>query len=121
MQSDRTLRKWYLDFNKRFFGNLLPDNIGVRWAGDTEADKRGEKDYEGWVDPGDARVRWVIVLARECRDDARKRFSTLAHEMIHVGTDCRDDHGPAFERWRQTISDRGFYKKNAVVKGITMF
>jgi hypothetical protein len=121
VQSDKTLRKWYRHFNKRFFDNELPDNIGVRWAGDTEADKRDEERYFGWVDTGDVRRRWVIVLARECREDAGRRFSTLAHEMIHVATDCRDDHGPAFSRWHEHITVKGFFRKNAVVKGITMF
>jgi hypothetical protein len=121
VRSDKTLRKRYVDFNRRFFDGMLPDNIGVRWATDSEADQKFEAQYEGWIDPGDVIHRWIIVLARECREDVLKRLSTLAHEMIHIATDCRDDHGPAFEKWRQLISDRGFFKKSAVRRGITMF
>ena len=49
------------------------------------------------------------------------RISTLVHEMIHLATDLKDDHGTAFEFWRQYVSDRGIFKKHALRKGSTLF
>lgn len=127
MTSDRTLRKWYRFINRRFFHGELPDNVIVRWA-DTaeETEAQWEERYFGWTDdqksaPWIAPHPFQIVLSRPRNVYAATRFSTLAHEMIHVATRCRDDHGPAFERWRERIADAGIFRKGAIRKGLTIF
>lgn len=128
MRSDKTLRKWYVYINRRFFDNTLPDNVCVRWANELEEadDARWEEKYfgEAWTCTGehaDGVHTHCIVLSRVRNVYSTTRMSTLAHEMIHVATNCRDDHGPAFEKWRLYISDRGIFKKHALRKGLTLF
>lgn len=127
MQSDRTLRKWYRYMNRRFFDNELPDNVCVRWADETEEKEvQWEQKYFGWADKcrgkyADGYHTHYIVLSRVKNVSASLRLSTLAHEMIHIATDIRDDHGPAFERWRELIAERGIFKKHAVHKNTTLF
>lgn len=70
---------------------------------------------------GDGIHKYEIVLNRdECRGPATK-LATLVHEMIHVRLELRDDHGPAFERVRKELSDKGIFKKGAVYRGVTLF
>jgi hypothetical protein len=128
VKSDKTLRKWYIFINRRFYDNQLPDNVCVRWADETEEKEveRWEEKYFGWAnkcdgDYADGYHTHYIVLSRLKNEAATTRMSTLAHEMIHIATNCRDDHGPAFEKWRLYISDRGIFKKHAVRKGLTIF
>jgi hypothetical protein len=123
MRSDRTLRKWYRQLNRRFFGNQLPDDVCVRWADDTEErEAKWEEKYFGWADPAyDGRHRYVIIMSRRKITSLSLKAATLAHEMCHIATDLKDDHGPAFEQWRQYIGDRGIFKKHAVYKGLTLF
>lgn len=133
MKSDRALRKWYRFINKKFFGSYLTEDVCVRWADENEEKEvKWEEKYFGWttkeVSEGhDPRREWTIILSK-VRTGYRGRcmphsviLSTLAHEMVHVATKCKDDHGPVFEKWRQLISDKGFFKKNALVKNTTMF
>jgi hypothetical protein len=49
------------------------------------------------------------------------RLTTLIHECIHVFLELKDDHGPAFEKVRLMLSDRGIFKKGALVRGLTIF
>ena len=128
MRSDPTLRKWYRYMNRKFFNNELPDNVCVRWADETEErEVKWEQIYFGWADRChekkyiDGYHTHYIILSRAKCNAASARMATLAHEMIHIATNCRDDHGPAFERWRQVIGDRGIFKKHAVQKDMTLF
>ena len=132
MRSDRTLLKWFRKINKRFFDGQLPDNVCVRWANEEEeAELKWEEKYFGWMGwVGDGEKKydgyhdWEIVLSK-VHNPPRKRMTgklaTLAHEMCHVATKNRDDHGPAFEKWRQYISDRGIFKKHALMRNYTIF
>ena len=121
MHSDKSLKSWYRKINKRFFLNELPNDVCVRYVNedDDDEEERCEERYCGWSDRGDERHKYVIVISKT--NDRVARLATLAHEMIHVFTALKDDHGPAFERVRQMISDRGIFKKNAIYKGFTLF
>jgi hypothetical protein len=123
MKSDPTLKKWYRLINKKFFDSKLPKDVCVRWAEPFEDhDERWEEKYFGSADAAkDGAHSYVIVMSRIKNTAASVRMLTLAHEMCHVATECKDDHGPAFEEWRQYIGDRGFFKKGAVRKGLTIF
>jgi len=121
MRSDPTLKKWYRIINRKFFSNQLTNNVCVRWANKEEAE-HFEEMYFGWTNVAvDGYHDWVIVLSAPKCESASVRLATLAHEMIHVATEMKDNHGPAFEQWRQQISDRGIYKKHALIKNLTIF
>jgi hypothetical protein len=123
VRSDRTLRRWYLKINRRFFSNELPKNVCVRYVTeeDDDEEEKCEERYCGWSDFGHDGHAYVIVISKMQNPDWRARIATLAHEMCHVSLGLKDDHGRAFEMKRQMISDRGIFKKNAIYKGYTLF
>lgn len=123
MKSDRTLKKHYDNLNRRFFRGELPQNTCVRWL-DPEQDDEAKLEDKlfGYADHArDGRHKYQIVLSRKLCGPASVRMTSLIHEMIHLCTGLRDDHGEAFERVRQTLSDRGIYRKGAVIRGLTIF
>lgn len=134
MRSDKTLKRWYSRINKRFFSASLPVDVCVRWANEEEEKElTWEEKYFGWTTNNEKEGHdsqhhsYTIVLSRTkhggahyCRPHSTI-LSTLAHEMCHVATQLKDDHGPAFEKWRQKIADKGFFKKGALLKGLTTF
>jgi|SRR5271154_7064094 len=124
MRSDPVLKKWYKKINKKFFKNQLTNNVCVRWANeddDGETAKFEEK-FFGWADKAnDNYHEYVIVLSKKMNKPASTRLLTLSHEMCHIASELKDNHGPAFEQWRQYIADRGVFKKGALVKGLTIF
>ena len=134
MKSDRTLLKWYRKVNRRFFDGQLPENVCVRWANDAEEKEvKWEEKYFGWATQNENEGHnpryhsYTIVLSRSHHGGAKQCrphsaiLSTLAHEMVHLATQLRDDHGDAFEKWRQYIADRGIFRKHALVKNLTIF
>jgi len=124
MQSNRALKRWYRGINSRFFKGELPDNVCVRWMDETdlEEDEKCEDNYNGFCyAEKHGRHCAVIVLNTELKKDKGRLLSVLAHEMIHVKLNFRDDHGPAFERERLLLSDQGFFKKGMVLDGMTLF
>lgn len=124
MRSDPTLKRWYKTINKRFFDNKLTNNTCVRWANeaDDEEEERCEEKYFGWADHSEETPhKYVIVLSKIKITSLSLKLHVIAHEMCHVATDIRDDHGPAFEKWRQYIADRGVFRKGAVAKNVTLF
>lgn len=124
MQSNRALKKWYRGINKRFFNNELPDNVCVRWMDDSdlEEDEQCEENYNGFCfAEKQGRHCAVIVLNTELKKDKGRLLSVLAHEMVHVKLNFKDSHGPAFERERLKLSDKGFFRKSTVLEGLTLF
>jgi hypothetical protein len=45
----------------------------------------------------------------------------LLHETIHVATQLNDNHGEAFSDWHMKLTERGAFKKGAMIRGITLF
>jgi hypothetical protein len=123
MRSDRTLKAWFREINSKFFDNELPDNVCVRWADDDELVAEGCEigDYCGWADKGDGRHLYKIVIDTSLRGQHTLHLGTLVHEMIHVATELRDEHGPAFDRWHKILTERGLFKKGALRRGLTLF
>jgi hypothetical protein len=124
MRSDKTLKRWYRIINKRFFSNQLTNNVCVRWANeeDIDEDSRCEEKYFGWAgESRDGFHKYEIILSRKKVNSKSAKLLTLAHEMVHIATEFRDDHGAVFEQWRQVIADKGIFKKGALVKGLTIF
>lgn len=116
MRSDATLKKWYSLINKKFFYGELPQNVIVRWAKDGE-----EPDMASANQADDHKHSYVIVMNREKITTQSVKLSSLLHEMIHVATGLRDNHGPLFEEWRVKLGERGAFKKGALLKGISLF
>jgi hypothetical protein len=122
VKSDRTLLKHYQTINRKFFDGQLPDSTCVRWLSEDEDETNLEDKLFGYAAlANDGRHKYQIVLSRKMNGPASTRFTTLVHECIHIATGLRDDHGPAFEKVRQMLSDRGVYKKGALIKGLTIF
>jgi hypothetical protein len=124
VKSDRTLLRWYRIINKRFFDGACPEKVCVRWADpDEDGGRRWEKKYfgEASMSEEDEYHDYQILMSKPLNKQWIVRISTLVHEMIHLATRLKDDHGPAFEQWRQYVSDRGIFKKHALRKGYTLF
>lgn len=117
MRSNRALKAWYREINTKFFDSELPDNVCVRWAEDPDE----EPDLASVDNANDGKNKYEIVINKEKNSVVSIRLSTLVHEMIHVATELRDDHGPAFERWRSLLAERGIFKKGALYRGVTLF
>jgi len=60
-------------------------------------------------------------LNREKNSTNSQKLSTLIHEMIHIATHFKDSHGPLFAEWHLKLTERGAFKKGALLKGITLF
>src|SRR5574337_222948 len=119
MRCDPTLKKWYRRINRKFFLDELPNNVIVRYGNEDDDDLDA---YLGLSELcADGRHKYQIIINKEKNVSATIRFGTLIHEMVHIATGLRDDHGPAFETWRATLADRGIFKKGALYKGLTLF
>jgi len=116
MPSDRALKKWYSVINKKFFYGELPTNVIVRWALPKE-----EKDIACCQKLNEGRYSYEITLNRELNKTLSQRVSSLVHEMIHVATQSRDNHGPLFDEWHKKLTERGVFKKGAVLKKLCLF
>lgn len=122
MKSDRTLLRWYRVINRKFFDGACPDNVCVRWADpDEEGTHRWEKRYFAEASEADEHHDYQIVMSKPLNKQWIVRLSTLVHEMIHLATGLRDDHGPAFSRWHALLTKRGIFKKHALRKGYILF
>jgi hypothetical protein len=125
-RSDKTLKRWYRKINKRFFDGQLPNNVLVRWSMDADVkdEPRCDEKYFGWVVPPadeDKQHAWQLVISRVSNIHLTQELATLAHEMCHIATKNRDEHGEAFNYWVNYITERGILKKGALVRGLTLF
>jgi hypothetical protein len=114
MPSDRTLKKWYSVINKKFFFGELPTNVIVRWA------TSWRRERCCLYRTGDG-YSYEILLNREKNKTNSQKLSSLVHEMIHIATQCRDSHGPLFAEWHLKLTERGIFKKGALLRGICLF
>ena len=122
MKSNRALKKHYDRINKRFFLGELPQDTCVRWLDPDEDEGILEEKLFGYAAlADDGYHKYQIVLSRTLNGPASTKFTTLVHECIHLYLNLRDDHGEAFERVRVMLSERGIYKKNALIKNATIF
>lgn len=123
MRSDPTLKRWYRFLNKKFFNNELTNQVCVRWMNDDDETKeyRCHERYFGWAEIAEGRHQYVIVLSRLKNPGNTAKLATLVHEMCHIATGLRDDHGPAFSEWHESLTARGLFRKGAVLKGLTLF
>jgi hypothetical protein len=116
MRSDRTLKRWYLLINKKFFYGELPTNVILRWALPGE-----EKDIACTERLVGKKHSYEILLNREKNKTNSIKLGSLIHEMVHVATHYRDNHGKLFEEWRAKLGERGIFKKGALLRNLTIF
>ena len=123
MRSDKNLKRWYNTVNKKFFFGALPSNVCVRYANEDDRDEdfRCDEKFYGWADTADGRHKYVIVISKIKNPGPVAKLATLAHEMIHCATNLRDDHGAAFSDWHEKLTERGLFRKNAILHGLTLF
>ena len=115
-KSDRNLKRHYKTINRKFYYGELPSNVVVRWAEEGE-----ESDIASTNEALDKRHSYVILLNREKVPTRSIKVSSLLHETIHVATQMNDNHGSAFSEWHMKLMERGAFKKNALIRGITLF
>jgi hypothetical protein len=121
VKSDKTLKKWYRFLNHKFFHDELPNNVCVRWSDEDEEDGFEER-YFGVADYADDRYhKYQIILSYPLNRKFTVMASTLAHEMVHIATELKDNHGPAFDRYHKLLTERGLFKKGALRKNLTLF
>ncbi|HTV07820.1 MAG TPA: SprT-like domain-containing protein [Candidatus Aquilonibacter sp.] len=99
--SDRQLRRWYRDFNRRFFGGCLPSDADVLYApvdgahGDALVESNGE---------------FTVRINPACAIDWRIVRMTLLHEMAHLKLWPYRAHGERFEKEMQRLACAGAFK-----------
>ena len=122
MRSDRTLKRWYNFINHKFFLDELPSNVCVRWSNEDDDPDGFEDKYFGIAQHADdGRHKYEIVLSHKMNIPASTRLTSLAHEMCHIATELKDNHGPAFSAWHMRLTARGFFTKGACRKDLTIF
>ncbi len=123
MNSDKTLKRWYKIINKKFYRNALPSNVCVRYTNEDDEDEeeRCEEKYYGWAEKAEGRHSYLIVISKAKNPGRTARCATLAHETVHIATELRDDHGKAFSDWHERLTERGLFRKGAVLRGLTLF
>jgi hypothetical protein len=98
MLSDRRLRGWYREFNRRWFEDGLPEDVDVLYA--------PVEGCSGEMVPED-RDSFVIRINpryQVCSGIARL---TLLHEMVHVELWPYVTHGPKFEARMRKLAAAG--------------
>lgn len=101
-RSDRQLRRWYRDYNRRHFGGKLPADVAIVY--ETVAGAFGDclKMADGWF-----RIR----INPDLNIGRRSRRFTLVHEMAHVKLwDRNQRHGPVFDAEMLRLANAGAMK-----------
>lgn len=115
MRIDRTLTENYNYLNRRYFAGELPAaDVGWGTIRDLRVGrgKRAAIAQTVW-DPakkGERPQILINVLLRRLGWNGVTAFSLL-HEMVHVKTRMRDNHGPAFEREMRKLAEKGAFAK----------
>ncbi len=96
----RKLRRWYRDYNHRFFGDSLPADALIECVR-----------IEGcWGRAMVSDGRPVIHLSPRCRVCRSVAKMTLLHEMAHVKLWPVTTHGPQFQAEMQRLAAAGAMK-----------
>jgi hypothetical protein len=110
MQSNRSLKRLYNQYNKKFFGNKLP-NITVGFASPGELLKQGLGKKTCAVTLFDKHQPIAIYVKRYKRKEWPYIKSDLLHEMAHVALPFRVNHGPRFQAEMLRLAQAGAFKK----------
>lgn len=104
MKNDKTLKRWFREYNKRYFDNALP-NATIFWE---PAFVTTEDLGEIWEKaPGVFIVR-IDPAVKFCGDFTR---IILLHEMMHLRLWPYRDHGEKFQAEKARLIFLGAYRK----------
>ena|ERR1700744_668168 len=100
MLSDKQLRRWYREYNQKWFSGELPEDTDVLYAPieGTHGDALGHADQS------------VIRINPACAIDSRIIRMTLLHEMVHVALWPYNTHGARFEAEMLRLAAAGAFK-----------
>ncbi len=98
MVSDTQLRRWFREYNQRYFGGTLPRDTAVYYA--TVDGAYGDCDYK-------SDGRFHIRINPDNTWGRSVRRLTLLHEMVHIAVWPRVTHGPYFEREMMRLASAG--------------
>ena len=115
-QSNAELKKWYRKLNAKFFNGDLPDNVLLQWATPEQ-----EPDIASCEPRSDGTNCYKLLFNRLKNPTKTLLLSAMLHEMVHIATKYKDNHGPAFDAWHKKLTKRGAFKKGAVLKDVTLF
>lgn len=102
---NRWLRRQYVSYNKKFFHDLLPQNLSVTFgtidekcAGITYLDR-------------DTKEGIAIIIDKNLRNLGRYVKIVLLHEMAHVSVGFKERHlhGPLWKQERKRLIDAGAF------------
>lgn len=108
MQSNRALKKLYREYNRKYFGNRLPD-VFIDFTTPRDLAKNGLGKATCAVTFLKGYSRPAIFISRNPLKTWRYVKSDLLHEMCHVARP-RADHGQAFEEEMLRIAKMGAFK-----------
>jgi hypothetical protein len=87
VKSDRQLRRWYNEFNRKWFNDELPKDIAVRYEVVDGAQAEADPQNDG---------TWILRIHPAIAWSSRNAAFALIHEMVHVKTECMG-HGKEFQ------------------------
>ena len=95
------LERSYRYYNKKYFGNLLPNppEVDIRW---------GDIQGSGY------QVEDEIVISRKDRGRSNVWKLTLLHEMVHLSLNpyrTRSDHGKEFQSEMLRLAGAGAFRR----------
>jgi hypothetical protein len=109
LMSKKTLRNWFLTYNRRYFNGRLPEDTVLEWSskmvsgtierahihGATQCTVKGCDRSFIRMHPKIRNMECVVLL-------------TLLHAMVHL--DGHISHGPKFQRGMKRLADRGAFR-----------
>lgn len=90
---DRQLRRWYREYNAKYFGGELDDDVEVFFA--------AIPGYHAYVEGETDCVSFDIRVCHTLQHDAIRARKYLLHEMVHI------------EHWPHTYHNDKFYARIA--------
>lgn len=91
--SDKRLQRWYREYNSKYFGGELDDDVDVYFA--------KIPGYHAYAEGETTCVSFDIRVDHALQNDARAARKWLLHEMVHI------------EHWPHTYHNQKFYNRIA--------
>jgi hypothetical protein len=103
-----SLRRWFLEYNKRYFGNKLPKECIVKWAFQTK-EWMGRQSWRK-LKKGAPKTP-IIQVSAKYRFNKSVAHLTLLHEMVHLALPKRVNHGPRFHKEMLRLAKAGAFSR----------
>src|SRR5271157_4566555 len=99
MVSQRSVHRWYRDYNQKFFANRLPKDIEIRFVSSRVLPHDLAQCFIDESIEINSRIRWSRVLVK----------GSLIHEMMHLYLPKRVEHGLPWKRLRDKLYQMGAF------------